>query len=638
MNSRNGFALVSALIMVVVLGLMAAFYFSLTRVEMSTSKSQVDSTTGFFSAEAGLNLRGEDIRRTFIGFNVPQGTSPNGVEPCVDGSAGTGDFACEQIQLNSRDITTYVIDDPANVFGGELIRVPQGETFGGLNAFEARYHVFSEAHNLRDIRPEALLEMVFRSRLVPVFQFAAFYDKDLEILPGPDMLLNGRVHANGDLYLNAGSSLEITGQVTVSQRVDSTGGDLYRRRKNTGDCGGTVHVDDADASTNPEPTVACSGLIPQAILDGWNGQIETGMERLEVPSFEIFEPGGGAYWDEADIRIALDLRGAQPAVIVAEENLVGNDIVADALRTSMLDTCINGDLGDPFSDPANRVYDASVPSALDGGQVAAVEWSDSFYNNREGSTITMLEVDVRALLSCLHDGATGAPLLDEIGKDIDDTSDGGLVVYLTVVGADSDSLNDYGVRIRNGADLAAHDDPLNPPPDLQGLTVVSDQAAYVMGDYNVDDGDWTPASFLVDSLNILSEGWEDDAGSASGSYGARDAATTEINAAFLAGTDTTGGVEGTAGQGIGAYNGGLENYPRFHEDWSGVTFSYSGSLVSFGNAQHVDGAWIYGGPYYEAPNRDWAYETRFNSAASLPPMSPRFVYLRQELFVRDFDR
>ena len=462
MNSRNGFALVSALIMVVVLGLMAAFYFALTRVEMSTSKSQVDSTTGFFSAEAGLNLRGEDIRRTFIGFNVPQGTSPNGVEPCVDGSPGTGDFACEQIQLNSRDITTYVVDDPANVFGGELIRVPQGETFGGLNAFEARYHVFSEAHNTRDIRPEALLEMVFRSRLVPVFQFAAFYDKDLEILPGPDMLLNGRVHANGDLYLNAGSSLEITGQVTVSQRADSTGGDLYRRRKNTGDCGGTVRVDDADASTNPEPTVDCSGLIPQAILDGWNGQIQTGMERLEVPSFEIFEPGGGAYWNEADIRIALDLRGAQPAVIVAQENLVGGDIVADALRTSMLDTCINDDLGDPFSDPANRVYDASVPGALDAGQVAAVEWSDSFFNNREGSTITMLEVDVRALLTCLHEGATGAPLLDEIGKDIDDISDGGLVVYLTVVGDDSDSLNDYGIRIRNGADLARPRRPSEP--------------------------------------------------------------------------------------------------------------------------------------------------------------------------------
>jgi len=43
-------------------------------------------------------------------------------------------------------------------------------------------------------------------------------------------------------------------------------------------------------------------------------------------------------------------------------------------------------------------------------------------------------------------------------------------------------------------------------------------------------------------------------------------------------------------------------------------------------------------PVYTAPNRDWDYDARFNQAQSLPPLSPRFVYLVQERFIRDFER
>ena len=110
-----------------------------------------------------------------------------------------------------------------------------------------------------------------------------------------------------------------------------------------------------------------------------------------------------------------------------------------------------------------------------------------------------------------------------------------------------------------------------------------------------------------------------------------------INAAVLSGTSTTGNIEGSGGQG-GAYNGGLENYPRFHENWNGNTFTYVGSLVSLGNPRFSNGAWVYGSPVYTAPTRAWAYDTSFNNAANLPPLSPRFVTLRQEMFLRDFEQ
>jgi hypothetical protein len=116
----------------------------------------------------------------------------------------------------------------------------------------------------------------------------------------------------------------------------------------------------------------------------------------------------------------------------------------------------------------------------------------------------------------------------------------------------------------------------------------------------------------------------------------RNAVTSWINAAFLGGVDTT-----PAGfPGASFYNGGLENYPRFHENWSGQDLNYQGSFVSLGEPQHVNGAWCGTGgapcDIYNPPNRNWNFDPAFNDAANLPPLTPRFVYVQQVLFTEDF--
>jgi hypothetical protein len=51
----------------------------------------------------------------------------------------------------------------------------------------------------------------------------------------------------------------------------------------------------------------------------------------------------------------------------------------------------------------------------------------------------------------------------------------------------------------------------------------------------------------------------------------------------------------------------------------------------------VDGLWAAGDPYYTEPTRDWVYEDEFDDPTALPPLTPSFVYLSQELFVRRFE-
>jgi hypothetical protein len=243
----------------------------------------------------------------------------------------------------------------------------------------------------------------------------------------------------------------------------------------------------------------------------------------------------------------------------------------------------------------------------------------------------MLDVDALALFNCLHRSNWFGT-----GKLLSDSTQGGLVIFLTVEGPQSNiAANNYGVRVRNAQQLYSN---VGGAPPIRGITWVSNQALYSMGNYNSVNK--IPSAFLADVYNVLSTAWSDTNswnGSAPVGIGSRVAANTTVNAAVLAGTDTTGGVEGSAGQG-GAYNGGLENYPRFHENWTNRNYTYRGSFVSLNRPRHQNGTWVYGGNVYTAPNRIWSYETAFNNAANLPPITPRFVYLRQELFVRDFEQ
>ena len=200
------------------------------------------------------------------------------------------------------------------------------------------------------------------------------------------------------------------------------------------------------------------------------------------------------------------------------------------------------------------------------------------------------------------------------------------------LGAGPSNLNNYGVRVYNGETLESTDAMA---PEIQGLTIATNQAVYIEGNYNAVD--WKPAAFLADSLNILSENWTDAWNAPATPLGTRVAGDTVINAAFLAGTDVTGDTTAENGsQDAGNYNGGLENHPRFHEQWDGKTLSYRGSFVSLGVPRHVSGTWSTP-DVYNPPVRDWGYDTRFNDATNLPPLSPRFVYVKQDLFARDYD-
>lgn len=593
----SGFALIATMLMLVVLVALLGAFSLLTRIELATTKATQDSTSSFYAAEAALNARAEEIRNIFVGYNRPAGTSPNTSGACEGSNLGEDDYACADSQLGHKVATSYVVEAAGNPL---ITVIPPGERYQNLNAQEYRYEANAESKN-PDGTSGALLKLNFKSRLVPLFQFAAFYNKDLEIAPGPAMTLSGPVHTNGDLFLNANATLAITGQIT-------TAGNLYRGRKNCiNNCSGTV-----SASGSNLPGCASGGtrrqLSPSDVAS-WAGQIQIDVPQVTVPGPEEFDVSPDAlYFAKADLRLILRLRSTEAVDLTNSTTGVEVRTEADTLdaaKTALLNAC------------AGNIA----------GRVANI--TTTFRNNRENRDMILLDVDLRALLNCIHSN-TLMP-----GKTLADDTEGGLVFHFSVIGPNSAGINRYGVRVSNADQIYSS---VAGAPTVKGLTIVSDQAVYTWGHFNRVNK--KPAAIMCDTVNILSTGWTDADDSLALSNAGRDGLGTTINAAFLAATDSTWNVEGNGGNsGTNAnagYNGGLENFPRFHEDWTGNTLVYRGSFVSLNTPRHVNSAWNGTGGYYNPPVRDWNYDTSFNNAANLPPITPRFVYLRQEFFGREY--
>lgn len=617
LKSEQGFVLITTMLMMAVLLTMFSAYFFTTNMEIGTSRMSKESASGFYAAEAGLNIRAETIRQTFVGYNVPAGPGPTSTAPCTGSNTGAADFICRSYAFNKQNVTTYIQEEAGNP---KTIVIPAGELYQNLNAQEYRYTAYSKAVTNQN-RTTAQLELKFKSRLVPLFQFAAFYNKDLEILPGPTMTLAGPVHTNHDLYLNTDNSnpgLSIQGQV-------SAGSDIYRGRKNQNLCNSNpVAIFNPTSGVNLIPSCSTRRLITTTDTTPYNGMLRFGVSPVEVPPPEALDATPGqVYWSRADLRLVLNLNASNVPDTTNASTGVEVRTASDSLDSGATNS-LDDDLTNCPGSIAGRAVGATYPS----------QTTDGFYNNREAKQIRMLDVDLLALFNCIQRTSWFGTF-----KQLSDSTEGGIVLFLTVKGPQStNTANNYGVRVRNGSELRSN---VSGAPTIRGLTVVSDQAIYVQGNFN--NVNKKPAAFLGDTFNILSQSWADTNSwnrtvtpAVPRALTSRIASATTVNAAVLAGTDTTGSIEGESGQG-GAYNGGLENYPRFHENWTNINFTYRGSFVSLNRPRRQNGAWVYGGNYYTAPNRVWSYETAFNNAANLPPITPRFVYLRQELFVRDFD-
>jgi len=155
----------------------------------------------------------------------------------------------------------------------------------------------------------ATVDRIVDLTLTPIFQFMIFYNDDLEILPGPNMTLGGRVHANADIYLGCGGTLKVD-----TEYLRCTGS-IFRERKDDGsESTGTVNIKVTGESTYDAMDTThdskYSGWATYA-MDTWKGTVQDGAHGVKevaapkIQTIKAFKPDGskGYYHANADLVI-----------------------------------------------------------------------------------------------------------------------------------------------------------------------------------------------------------------------------------------------------------------------------------------------------------------------------------------------
>ncbi len=214
-----------------------------------------------------------------------------------------------------------------------------------------------------------------------------------------------------------------------------------------------------------------------------------------------------------------------------------------------------------------------------------------------------------------------------------------------------------GVRLVNGTTLPGVYDSVT-PSNTKGLTIASENGVYVKGNYNATGVVATytgtntpyneflpqgtsvhiPAAIVSDAVTVLSNNWN-DANSFVNPYdkSLRVATTTTIRFAMIAG-DTLSSKKVDPHQGSSTNsereNGGVHNFKRFLETWSGVYLNYAGSLINLFNSRNNNASFKCCNTVYNPPNRNWVFDSTFLDPTRLPPGTPYFQYVQITGFQR----
>lgn len=553
-NRARGMALVMALLITVLVSLVA--------IVMSMISNQALDLT---------RRRNAAIRTFYVTEGVAQKVHGE-IDFLYRSQGGTRPEDLENIAAPEFDIYRVITEqggpglDVAAV-GDPVFELLSSGAYAGLYAYRQGYVIdatvalarsdvdFARAKKHRLFTVASVKEDI-NALAIPLVQFLAFYDTDLEILPGPTMEMEGRVHTNGNLYLGTHNSLNFR------SGISAVGNIFHGRLDSNTAMDGAVNI--ADGAGILRSLRNADGTWLDSNADNWaeeainrfGGRIQSGDHR--VPQ----------------LRLPIEFSEQPHDILERSSPADSNQLRQNKFENKATLKIING-VG---YDRNGRVVSLTYPNPAKPSQTKSIVSTTRFYDNRESKWVSVIDIDVANLL--------------ESGIN---TS--GLILYVDHTPATSGDIG--GVRLINAKKLPS-----------SGMTVASPKPVYIKGDFNTVNK--VPSLVAADAVNVLSNNWND--ANSSKRLADRTATNTTVNTVIM-----TGKVSTVAGR---SYSGGYENLPRFHENWSGKTLTFRGGMVCMWESEVAVGQWRYGDPVYNAPNRDWRYDTMYQNPVNSPPGIP----------------
>jgi hypothetical protein len=449
---------------------------------------------------------------------------------------------------------------------------------------------------------------------IPIFQFAIFYNLNMEISPGAGMTIQGPVYCNASIWAH-NSSLTFNSSVDAVGVISTATTDPFSKNYTSGS--GSPNFLVPFLTNQPSLTMPITGTNNSAT--SVQNILNLPPPGLGAPNPAYLQASNQSYiFNEADLIVSNSAAG------INNNSYYAADISVYYLNSNNAPnlTLIPNDLVfmDSKSGTTSKFYSFVT--------------NVTFYDYRESKKVQALQINVASFNKWLTNNVASV-YVDGV---LDSTTPGGGQGFdnlnktgTTSKGHHLDSIYVYNnanngmtasqlpaVRVANGAQL----------PTADGLTIATPQPLYVLGNYNIQTNSINssaattntaytyPAALMGDAITILSANWSDTYPL---SYGSRNATTTDtVNAACLT------GIVQTVPTISGNFSGGVENYLRFLENWNGgnTPLYYNGSIIAMFTSQYATNFWQNPGNYYFEPTRDWSFDSNFKQASKLPPLTP----------------
>ncbi|MGB0416421.1 MAG: hypothetical protein ACPGKS_06200, partial [Coraliomargarita sp.] len=560
-NRERGAVLMLALLLAAVLGIMVASLLKFSSNETRLSKRAALHNEAVNAAESMVEYGFADLKRRWerqTSFTTNELiTRPLAIPASAGTFYGDSNVALERLELVGGVVPPgdwkYIDpDDPANA------NDPQK----GKIVFKRDVDVFGKAVVDYPMTGEvsAHVQQTLQVRDAPLFSHAIFYNMDLEFHPGPQMDIQGPVHSNGDIFVQASrelkfhSTLNASGDILYRFKQDGLrvrSGDILVQNGNGDwvnfhDGSGNNALDSRDSSWRTEAT------------DTWDGNVKSGEHNvpdLYIGGFEDYVPDdpdtaedetyNGAYAmiepllsrDHSNYKgdEIVDGQLAGKAGLILQITESGGNYTAEAYRYQR-----NSDL-DPTSDyvtdsdglPVKVDLDLAAMEASYGKPLVNIVKYDedpasgepvtgSLYDRRQQIGMTVANIDV-AVLTDLVNSASDAALGNPPSGHKDHwngtyrISPGSAVdwnglVYVELpydasASARADKVmpadRDVAVRLVNGSEIPNPSFAKSSGYD-EGFTFATNGQLYVHGHFNADGDSTTGSSTAADDNQTFS--------------------------------------------------------------------------------------------------------------------------------------
>lgn len=211
-RNEEGAAMAMAIIMVAILAVISLTALAFASSEARIAGSELQRTQTFYATAASIEKLTNEFSNIFRRKMRPTSADLSQISSNVSPDLVAEGFTFTQtLEEDTAKLAEMQSKQglPSNVY--PRVNIPEGP-FAGLYSTIVPYKI--AAVGTYKTGTQIKLEREFNNYLIPLFQFGIFSNEDIDLSPGLQMTLNGRVHSNQNIF--AVQNIKFLNRVTMA--------------------------------------------------------------------------------------------------------------------------------------------------------------------------------------------------------------------------------------------------------------------------------------------------------------------------------------------------------------------------------------------------------------------------------------